>query len=341
MNADWGIAGNERAVHALRSAVAQGAPAHAYLLAGPEGVGRALAARRLAQALNCTADDRPCGECDQCRRIENCIHSDVQTITLEAPTDGVAHKVISTEQIRELEASVALAPYEGRTRVVIIDPAGLLSDAAQNTFLKTLEEPPPNVVLVLVAADKDRLLETIRSRCARIDFHLAATGEVEDALLIRGVEPAQAKLLARLSGGRAGWAISAATDPTVLERRARALATARSLLEMPLADRFDLAERMKDAFSRDRAAVLWQLEQWQSWWRDVMLIQSQAPGTVANLDLVPELETDAAATRRADVARYLQALTDARANLNANVQPRIALDAAMLAVPAARLTPRA
>lgn len=353
-DANWGIAGNERAIGALLAAVANGSPNHGYLLAGPAGVGRSLAALRLAQALNCTGPDlggqhlmltggeeapaaRPCLQCDQCRRIANGIHSDVQTVTVEANAEGAAHKAISVEQLRDVEASVALAPYEGRTRVVIIDPADDMTDQAQNAFLKTLEEPPPNVVFVLVANDAGRLLETIRSRCSRIDFHLVAAGEIEDSLVAQGIDPAQAKLLARLSGGRAGWAIDAARDPQILERRGQALATARAILQMPLADRFDLAERLSDAFKRDREPVLWQIEQWQSWWRDVLLVQSEATEGIANLDMNPDIEQDAAITRQAEVARFLQALSDARANLIGNVQSRIALDALMLAVPPAHV----
>ena len=130
--------------------------------------------------------------------------ADVQTGTVEAATDGPAHKAISCEQIRDVEATVALAPYEGRKRVVVIDPAEEMSPGAQNAFLKTLEEPPPHVVFVLVTADADRLLETVRSRCRRIDFALVAATEIEAGLIDRGTAAEQAPVLARLASGRPG-----------------------------------------------------------------------------------------------------------------------------------------
>jgi DNA polymerase III subunit delta' len=333
MSSDWSIVGNERAVRALQAAVYGGSPAHAYLFLGPEATGRATLARRLAQALNCAVANPPCGECNQCKRIEAGIHSDVVTVGVEAVSDGAARKAISVDQMRDVERMTALNPYEGRTRVVVIDPADEMSDSAQSAFLKTLEEPPPHVVFVLIAANGDRLLETIRSRCARIDFGLVAAAEIEMALLARGATPDDARLLARLSGGRPGWAIEAARSPQLLARRREVLETARSLARLPLADRMDLAEKLSDAFKRDRDATLDQLDEWAGWWRDVLLTQSGADERVANLDLSAELREAAELYGRADIAGFLQALIDTRTYLCGNVQSRIALDALMLAAP--------
>jgi DNA polymerase-3 subunit delta' len=235
--------------------------------------------------------------------------------------------------MRDVERMTALNPYEGSTRVVVIDPADEMSDSAQSAFLKTLEEPPPHVVFVLIVANGDRLFETIRSRCARIDFGLVAAAEIETALLARGTSGEDARLLARLSGGRPGWAIEAARSPQMLVHRRQVLETARSLARLPLADRMDLAEKLSDAFKRDRDATLGQLDEWAGWWRDVLLTQSGAGERVANLDLSAELREDARSYARADIAGFLQALIDTRTYLTENVQSRIALEALMLAVP--------
>jgi DNA polymerase III subunit delta' len=333
MSSDWSIVGNERAVRALQAAVYGGRPAHAYLFLGPEKTGRATVARRLAQTLNCAVVNPPCGECNQCKRIAAGIHSDVVTVGVEAAPDGAARKAISVEQMRDVERMTALNPYEGSTRVVVIDPADEMSDSGQSAFLKTLEEPPPHVVFVLIAANGDRLLETIRSRCARIDFGLVAASEIEGALLARGATADDARLLARLSGGRPGWAIEAARSPQMLARRRELLETARSLARLPLADRMDLAEKLSDGFKRDRDAALGQLDEWAAWWRDVLLTQSGAGERAANLDLSAELREDAESYARTDIAGFLQALIDTRTYLCGNVQSRIALEALMLAVP--------
>jgi DNA polymerase-3 subunit delta' len=331
----WSLVGNERALRALQARLAAGTLTHSYIFVGPDGTGRATAARQLAQALNCTSGQPPCGECTACRRIEAGIHADVQTVTIDPSADGASRKSISVEQMRDVEAAVALAPYEGRTRVVVIDPAEAMSDAAQNAFLKTLEEPPPHAVFVLITANDERLLETIRSRCVRVEFQLVPVGEIETALAGRGVEPERARLLARLSGGHPGWAIEAAADPKLLDHRAETLHLARSLPHTPLTDRFDLAEKLSDAFKRDREPVFAQFDTWAGWWRDVLLAQSGAGEAVANVDMLDAIAADAQAFDRVDVVRFLQAISDTRTYLSENVQSRIALDALMLEAPRA------
>jgi len=306
---------------------------HAYVFAGPEQTGRRTTASLLAQALNCTADARPCGECTQCRRVAAGNHADIHIVEIEAATDGPAHKEISVDQLREIERAVALNPYEGRTRVVIIDPADVMSPAAQNAFLKTLEEPPAHVVIVLITSDENRLLETVRSRCARVPFRLAPVSEIEAALSARCTEPERAQMLARLSGGRPGWAIRAADDARFFEARRESLDAARSLPQMLLPDRIELAEKLSENFRQDRQAVHNRINGWLDWWRDVVLVQSGAGDSVANSDRVADVREDASRWPREEVLTFVQSLIATREYLAANVQPKIALDALMLDVP--------
>ncbi len=363
-----GFIGNARAVAALQRALVSPSPPHAWLFVGPEGVGKATLARRLAQALNCDvvvpgtdvgaqkqrndngALERhrdvaeplqgfePCGECARCRRIEAGIHADVQTVTVEAEEDGRLHKGISVDQVREIERSLVLNPFEGRMRVVIVDPADALSEEAQNAFLKTLEEPPPQAVLVLVATREVLLLPTVRSRCRRLELGLARATEIEEALLggSGAAEPttaSSAALLARLAGGRAGWALEAARDPAALERRAALLAEAGSLGTLSLSDRFDLAERLAERFRADRAEVFARLAGWEGWWRDVLLVQCGAAAAAVNQDMTAELEAAAAGRPGEATYAFLTALRSCREQLEANVQARIALDALLIEAP--------
>jgi DNA polymerase-3 subunit delta' len=313
--------------------VATGSPARSYVFAGPERVGKVTAAVRVAQALNCTGAEPPCLACEACRRIGEGKFADVHTVTIETDAEGPARKAIAVEQMRDVEAMVALAPYEGRMRVVIIDPADAMSDSAQNAFLKTLEEPPPHAVFILVTADTDRLLETVRSRCRRIDFGLVAASEIEAGLLQRGVDAERAAVLSRLAAGRPGWAIEAAEQPALLAQRDAALDAARELPGLSLADRADRAEKLSDAFKREREPVDETLEQWLGWWRDIMLAQSGAIDAVANIDRRDQIEADASRFARAGVVSFVEALRETRRYLRANVQSRIALDALVLRAP--------
>src|SRR3990170_358638 len=276
----WALVGQDRAVAALERALREGRVAHAYLFVGPERVGKHTLALKLAQALNCEGASahgepaspepsrrvEPCGECAPCRRIAAGLHADVQTVTVEED----AQKGIHVSQIREVERATALKPFEGRCRVVIIDPAEEMNAAAQNAFLKTLEEPPPQVVFALVTADESRLLPTIRSRCRRLELRLPALSEGEAALLARGVEAERARLLARLARGRIGWALEAAGDASLLERRQELLSQARALASMSVAQRLELAERLAGDFKRRPEALFAALEAWGDWGGDVL-----------------------------------------------------------------------
>ena len=329
----WPIVGNERVVAALAAAVASGDFAHAYLFAGPEHAGRAAVARLLAQALNCEAAQRPCGECAACKRIAAGIHSDVVTVGVQPPDEGGTRTAISVEQLRDVQATVSLNPFEGRMRVVIIDPADEMTAGAQNAVLKTLEEPPPNTVFALIASREDRLLETVRSRCRRLEFRLVPVAEIEATLRERGVPDERASLLARLARGRPGWAFRAAEEDETLAERAKALDQARSLRSLPVGERMELAERLSDEFKKDRDLVLPLLGEWQAWWRDVMLVQSGAGEGVAAVDRLAELAEDADAYRREAVIALVRAIGAARQHLGENVPSRLVLEWVLLEAP--------
>jgi DNA polymerase-3 subunit delta' len=347
------LIGNARALSAIQRGLAGGSPPHAWLFAGPAGVGKATLARWLAQALNCENNVvaepnvgatgpspppavEPCGECTQCVRISRGIHSDVVTITIPPAEDGVQHKDISVEQVREVEQAVSLAPFEGRTRVIIIDPADAMSIGAQNAFLKTLEEPPPNAIFVLIATREEDLLPTVHSRCRRIDFVLVPASEIEDALRERGIEEERARLLSRLAEGRPERALALADDAKRFEKRQELLEEASALGGMGMGDLMDMTERMSRQFRERREAVFDRLSAWLSWWRDVLLVQSGAEDSVANIDLFDRLRSDAEGFERPNVTAFVQALLKCRERLEANVQARIALDAMIVVTPRTR-----
>ncbi|HET6922392.1 MAG TPA: DNA polymerase III subunit delta' [Anaeromyxobacteraceae bacterium] len=221
------IIGQERALDSLRGALGRGALHHAYLFAGPEGVGKGTAARLLAQAANCEraggqgtpAPVDPCGECLPCRKIARGVHPDVVAVAEERamaragtwePRSGRApSRDIVVDQIRDLvDRRLSLRRLEARRRFVILDPADAMNPQAQNALLKTLEEPPDDTTLVLVAAEADALLPTVRSRCLRVPFRPLPAALVEARLRAAGHAPEAARLAATLSGGSLGKALA-------------------------------------------------------------------------------------------------------------------------------------
>jgi len=341
----WQTVGQDRAVAALQRALrpkadpplaeAGGRRAHAYLLAGPPQVGKATLARELAQALNCDGAEPPCHECTPCRRIAAGIHADVQTVTVEASGDGAVHKDISIDQIREVGRSVSLRPFEGRCRVIIIDPADAMNEAAQNAFLKTLEEPPPDVVFLLITARPQLLRATIRSRCQRLDLRPLPVAAAQAALIERwGLPERRAEVLARLSRGRLGWALAAQADEEMMRARREALMDIRNLAQCSLAERFARAGDLAGRFGRQREAVLEVLDLWGQWWRDVLLGATGCQEAITNVDLADILRAEAARYDPRQVASFLRSLAAARRRLEENVNPRLALEVLLLDLPA-------
>jgi DNA polymerase III delta' subunit len=242
------LVGQQRPVTLLRNAIRRDRVAHAYLFSGPELVGKSTAARLFAQSLNCEAEEsratgEACGECRSCSLIERRSHPDVRFLTAADETD---RSVIPIEGIREeLVYDVHLRPLAGRHKIYILDPADRTAHLAIQTILKVLEEPPPYVVTILVTSLPALLPPTIPSRCQQVVFQLIGTEAIEQHLLGLDVEPAAAASLARLSGGRIGWAIEAARQPGVLAARKAILDLCAGLHSRGLGSTLRVAEEVK------------------------------------------------------------------------------------------------
>lgn len=171
------VVGQEHVVRVLRHQIATDTVNHAYLFCGTRGTGKTTTARLLAKAVNCTGaegSDRPCGECENCRAIAEGRFMDV--VELDAASNN------GVENIRELRETVNYPPSVGRKRVFIIDEVHMLSNSAFNAFLKTLEEPPENVIFILATTDPDKLPQTVLSRCMRLDFHRVPASQIRENL---------------------------------------------------------------------------------------------------------------------------------------------------------------
>ncbi len=174
------ILGQSRPKKILTNALQSSSVAHAYLFYGPESVGKKKLAIALAKALNCKEADPldACDECEPCRKIERGIHPDFFYLEPVKSTPTSREAVIKIEVIRELQKKLAYLPYEGKTKVVVIDSAELMNPQAMNSFLKTLEEPPSSTVLLLISSNPNRMLPTLLSRCQGIQFHRLAFSDI-------------------------------------------------------------------------------------------------------------------------------------------------------------------
>jgi len=304
--------------------MAGGRLAHAYLFTGPAHVGKTTVARAFAQALVCERGTRaPCGECRSCQRITQGRYPDVQVISAEKNT-------IQIDQVRILRSDAALSPLEGRFRVFIIREIERATLPAANALLKTLEEPPPQVILLLTSARRDQVLPTITSRCQIVGLRPLPLEQLQEALEARwGVDSGRAHLLARLSAGCLGWAVRAQTDPALWQARSKALDDLLLLTADGHLGRLAYAETL----SRQGDALVTTLGLWAAWWRDVLLIQRGVPEAIINLDRRLQLAQQAELFQHEQVERALIDLTLTLRRLKANVNPRLALDVLALRLP--------
>ncbi|HEY7061114.1 MAG TPA: AAA family ATPase [Chloroflexota bacterium] len=315
----WGIAGHEWAVALLDRSLAQESVAHAYLFTGPPGIGKYTLARAFAQALNCLEPPR-CGRCRPCRLIARDAHPDVRT--LARPTDK---KNLGIDEIKELREDAALKPLEARHKVYLLREAEDLSEPAANALLKTLEEPPAGVVLVLTAADASLLLPTVVSRCQHLRLRpLPWQTVVAHLQTAAGLAAPEAERLADLAAGRIGWALRAAADPAVLAAREQHLAQLGAALRGSTLERLQLGATLAESWSSRPDTVRETLATWRDWWRGRLLAGLGAPATTDG----PAFAADAETSRQA-LERVQQTLAD----LDANVHPRLALEALLLGLP--------
>lgn len=257
------VIGHRRLLDRLAARAARGEVAHAYGLFGPRSVGKRTVALRLAQTLECEARvPGGCGACLSCRKIERGIHPDVRLVARAGD-----RKLIGIEQIREMQADLALRPIEGPRRVVIVDDAGEL-DQGQDALLKTLEEPPDHAVLLLVTPTPASLHETILSRLQPLTLRLVPVAEIEEGLAARGIR--EARRFAAASAGRPGVALGLASGDAMRAERERIEAELYRLVASGLTDRFAWAADLADESDpRRRAeAIELRLASWSELLRD-------------------------------------------------------------------------
>lgn len=210
------VVGQPDAVAALVRAVSGEAMTHAFLVTGPPGSGRSVAARAFAAALQCP--DGGCGTCHECRTALAGAHADVTLVATE-------HVFLRVEEVRPLVLLAQQRPSQGRWRVIVVEDADRLNETSGNLLLKSIEEPPPRTVWVLCAPSPDDVLVTIRSRCRHVGLRVPPVADVA-ALLVRrdGIDPQMAAFAARAAGSHVGLARRLARDEGARIRRREVLA---------------------------------------------------------------------------------------------------------------------
>jgi len=280
------ITGHQVQKDFLRSSVQKNRISHAYLFSGPEGVGKKLVAIGFAKLINCTEAEKEnldC-ECVSCTKIEKGLNPDV--LVFEYPDE----KTIKVDHVRQdIDRFVHLAPYENPYKVFIIDDAQRMNSNAQNAFLKTLEEPPKNSVIILITTLADMLMPTIRSRCQSVAFQRLEIGEVKSFLEKEKPEVSNTELVSRISGGSISKALN--TDEDFFSKRTQYIDCLMSVDERKPLTLFDSVEKMQKNIKNGGPQELKMVfEILSTWLRDsVILKTSGEKEEIVNADLFEQL----------------------------------------------------
>jgi DNA polymerase-3 subunit delta' len=325
---NWQLLGHEWAIEILQQHVAQGTQRHAYLFTGPESVGRRSLALRFAQALNCpqrSDSGEPCLTCKTCEQIGMMMHPDLSVVH----SDNVGG-MIKVDQIRGLQHGLALSPYDAEYRIALLIRFEEANQYAANALLKTLEGPPPQVVMMLTAESAERLLPTIVSRCELIRLRPLPIPELDAGLQSMLNYPAEeAHLLAHISGGRPGYAIRLHEEPDLMSLRNAWLDDLLVILSANRVDRFTYAEKI----TKDTQNLREILKVWLSFWRDVMLSIGNSSIQITNIDLqdsVSVLAGKLELNKARDIVTSLERMFEL---LSRNVNSRLAVEVFLLELP--------
>lgn len=298
-----GFYGNHDLKQRLGAAFARGKFSHSYLLCGPEGSGKHTLARILAAAMQCTAaGERPCGVCPACRKAFSAQHPDIITV------DDTEHKNVAVDVIRDARSDAFIRPNEGQRKVYIIPRAQDMASGAQNALLKILEEPPSYAVFLLLSDHAEKLLPTVRSRCAELHLSPLSRDEALEALRSRVPNAAPEALLSAYlrAGGYLGQALAVLQSGTPPQTADFAAAYASG-------DAFGLLRVLLPLEKQKRDALLPLFQQWRVLLSDALGAKSGMPAPSDEAALLSQSRTGA---QLLAAARSMQQAIDA---LGANV----------------------
>lgn len=327
MTDNWNLLGHEWAVEMLQQHLAKQKTRHAYLFTGSPGLGRRSLALAFARSLTCSSPPAPgafCGACKNCRQMGAMQHPDLNIIEAEQGKD-----IIKVEQIRDLRKNVLLSPYQAAYRIVLLLRFEEANPSAANALLKTLEEAPKQVILLLTAKNTEALLPTIVSRCEVIRLHPVPLGKVETFIRDRGADEEKAKLLAHLSAGRPGYALRLFENENALQERQAHLETFKELLSASRVARFAYAEEL----AKDKDLFRENLLLWLSLWRDVMLHTAGETDAISNIDQRELIESLSQKLNLAEAKKRLVAAEKGIDQLKRYVNARLLAEVILLDFP--------
>jgi DNA polymerase III subunit delta' len=328
----WNLIGHEWAEKLFLQHLLNDEVRHAYLLTGSSGVGRRSLALEFACALNCLQPPAPgefCGTCRVCNQLLKMQQPDLSVIAPDS--DG---GMIKVEQIRTLQHSLSLSPYEAKYRTALLLNFNQANANSQNALLKTLEEAPRQVVLFLTADSAESLLPTIASRCEILRLQPLSAENATQALIDRWqISRETAEICAHLSGGRLGMAVKLSQDPTQIERCKQALDDFTRILPLSVRDRFSYI----DTLIRNRDELKFTLQTWYTYGRDLLMLVNRDESGLTNLSRETELHRISDHLSKSSALKIVDSIDSALASLEVFGHTRLLMDVFCLELPQIKL----
>lgn len=330
----WNLCGHDLAVDFLREHTKPEKMRQAYLITGPDGVGRKSLALAFIKAICCQkppSQGEFCNQCISCRQIDARAFSDLKIIEQEGG------KEIKIDQIREMQKTLTLAPFQAPKRFVLIPNFQRATAGAANALLKSLEEPPPRALIILTADARESLLETIASRCEQVRL-APMTVEATRGVLAEQfkISEDQSRLLAHLTAGRLGASLRLHDDPQVVEAQNDILVELEDLLEKTLRARLQYVdELMRQKISpREQASKL--IPVWLGYWRDCLISAAKADIPLVNVKHGDWIKKTASQIPLEKIQKILLAHEHALEQIEAYANSRLVLENLLLMPPRLR-----
>jgi DNA polymerase-3 subunit delta' len=327
----WNLLGHDMAITYLKQHSHPEKTRHAYLITGPEGVGKRTLALAFVKALNCTQPPKLgefCGECLTCRQIDAQAYPD---LTVLAPEPG---KELRIEQIRTMQQTLSLAPYQSRYRVVLILNFHRATASASNALLKSLEEPPSRAILILTADAAESLLPTIASRCEVLRLRPEPVEAAAEGLSKQyGIAPELAHRYAHLTSGRIGAALRLESEPQSLTVYEEALDLLEEFLPGKQRERLAGLDGLMKAKSGPREMASTLVPAWLTWWRDCLMVNAGADVPLVNLARQSQIEKVSGQVSGHILRALLESHEAALGQIDSYVNARLILENLVLSLP--------
>ncbi|MBR91786.1 MAG: hypothetical protein CL903_03195 [Dehalococcoidia bacterium] len=335
--------GHNKAIDFINKSVIMSKTSHAYLIIGPENVGKKTLAVDLASILNARPhkdmfDNQNIIDISSSKersRILNGNHSDIKIIDKEfSHQTNKSSSVISIDEIRQIIKDIYLKPFEGEKKIYIINQAQNMTESGYNSMLKILEEPPQDAVLILTAPSIKSLPTTIVSRCQLINLNYIQKKDIENFILRNfDIDESKSEFISRISKGKIGFAINACNDQTLIDDYFQTILKFAEILSSSIDKRFNYARDISNLYRKNKNQVYKELSMWLDFWRDLLILKNGLNEHIVNREwreMILKISNEIEIRKILDVIQEFKKSTK---YLQQNGSPQLIIEVLMMKLP--------